>query len=137
IVAQADQIARQRQLGGVELGEARHAKEDVFHRQSQTDQLDTLGDDRAIVQRARAIVVAARQGQAQPAHAWPPSSIAAPAAPRCFARWIWRYTRARSSANRGDDQVASCSRSAPRSIATSPSTTVGDDDTITTRWPMY
>jgi hypothetical protein len=46
---------------------------------------------------ATKVVVAARQRQSQPAHAPPPS----------FARWICLYTRARSSANRGADRVAS------------------------------
>ena len=80
--------------------------------------------------------VADRLRPARPDPADPVRQLGAPpgASTRpCLARWICANTCARSSANRGDDRVPSWSRSAGRSIATSSSTTVGEDDSTSTR----
>ena len=63
VLAQADHIRGQRQLGRLELAEPGHPEERLLHRQVQVGEVDSGRPDVALGQRQRPVIVPAGQGQ--------------------------------------------------------------------------
>jgi hypothetical protein len=62
---QRDRVRRERHLRHVELAVAQHPVEGLLDRERQVDELDALGHDAAVAQRARSVVVEAGKAQAE------------------------------------------------------------------------
>ena len=72
VLVQRVEIEGQPQLGGFELALAHHAVEGRRRKRVVIGEIDALGLDAAVHQRARAIVIPARQGHLQIGHFHPP-----------------------------------------------------------------
>ncbi len=69
VLLQRDHVGGQGHLRHVELAVSKHAEEGLLYGESQVGQVDPIGTDRFLLQRSRPVVVPARQGQTQSAHA--------------------------------------------------------------------
>ena len=77
VLAEADHVGGEGELGRVELAETRHAEEGLLDRQVQVGQLDAVRPDVAGRQGQGPVVIPARQGQWHP-HAHPASLLRPP-----------------------------------------------------------